>query len=638
MKKAHRSSSHLIVDVTAVEKLIDKSRTQYRYISDRMAESLSWDNLDYPLQNWIKSAIEVMGFDAMTPVQASTIPLFSRNKDVVVESVTGSGKTVAFIIPILERIVLDGANSTGLKKGHFHSLIITPTRELSNQIQGVINSFLDHYPIEAHPIKSQLLVGTSQNTVRDDVTKFLEEKPQILVGTPGRILDFLQMPSVKTSACNMVVLDEADRLLDNDFFHDVEKILRTLPKQRRTGLFSATISEAGNQIFKTGLRNPVKVTVNSSTKRPTSLGLFYTVVEPHEKLQQLISILNNYKFKKCIAYFPTCISVNYFYSFLQYLQKDKRMLSDEVMVYSLHGKLQTASRMKTLEAFTESISKSVLLTTDVAARGIDISDVDLVVQLDPPTDSSVLLHRCGRTGRANRIGKAITFINEGREEDLIPFLEVKGVQLQNMTLKKDGSVKDDFYEVFKEWVLQDRARFDLGVRSYVAFIRYYSNHSASSIFRLQSLDYVGLAKMYGLFRLPRMPEITKHLKCDTVRDGWLVDPPIDMDRLAYKDKKREASRLEKLKELETINDKKKLKAELKKKNMAWSNKTETKEAKAERRAKVQLKRKAIEEQIKKEETEAQDEVAEDWKDIVIKNKKRKQMKSGGEMQGSFDDL
>ncbi|CCE91005.1 ATP-dependent RNA helicase SPB4 TDEL_0C01160 [Torulaspora delbrueckii] len=603
-----------------------------------MAESLSWEQLNYPVQDWIQRAIEVLGFDAMTPVQASTIPLFSRNKDVVVESVTGSGKTVAFVVPILERIISDGANSTAFKKGHFHSLIVTPTRELSNQIQSVIQSFLDHYPGDSYPIKSQLLVGTSQKTVRDDVTKFLEERPQILVGTPGRVLDFLQMPSVKTLSCNMVVLDEADRLLDSDFFKDVEKILRTLPKQRRTGLFSATISEAGNQIFKTGLRNPVKVTVNSSKKGPASLGLFYTVIDPQEKLLQLINILNNYKFKKCIAYFPTCISVTFFYSFLQYLQREKKLLSDEVMVYSLHGKLQTASRMKTLENFTDTVNKAVLLTTDVAARGIDISDVDLVVQLDPPTDTSVLLHRCGRTGRANRIGKAITFINEGREEDLIPFLEVKDVHLQKMTLKKDELLKEGIYEVFKEWILQDRARFDLSVRSYVAFIKYYSKHSASSIFRLQSLDYVGLAKMYGLFRLPRMPEITKYFKSDTIKDGWLVDQPIDMDRFAYKDKKHEAARLEKLKDLENIKDKKKLKFELKKKNMAWSNKTESKETKAERKMKVELKRKAIEEQIEKEEGNARDEVTEDWKDIVLKNKKRKQMQSSGGMQGSFDDL
>lgn len=604
-----------------------------------MSQSLSWDSLDHPLRPWIRTAIEVMGFENMTPVQASTVPMFAGNKDVVVESVTGSGKTIAFIVPILEKIISEEANTTKFKRGHFHSLIITPTRELSNQIQSVIQSFLEHYP-DGHPdIGSQLLVGTSQRTVRDDVTDFLENRPRILVGTPGRVLDFLQMPSVKASSCNMVVLDEADRLLDVSFFGDVEKILSALPKQRRTGLFSATISSAGDHIFKTGLRNPVKITVKSKKQGPESLGLYYTVVDPEAKFQQFLSIVNDYKFKKCIAYFPTCISVTYFYSFMQYLQKEQNVLNEEIEVFSLHGKLQTNSRMKTLECFTKTLSKAVLLTTDVAARGIDISDVDLVIQLDPPTDTNIFLHRCGRTGRANRSGKAITFLNEGREEDFVPFLEVKNVELEEMNLKINGIPNEKFYELFQNWILQDRARFDLGVRSYVAFIKYYSNHSANSIFRLQSLDYLGLAKMYGLFRLPRMPEITKYFKDESLKDGWILSAPIDMDKFAYKDKKRETMRLEELKNLKKINDKKKLKFELKKKNMAWSNTAQSKEFKTDRRAKMALKRKAIEEEIENDKggNEHEDEVK-DWKDEVLLKKKRRQNNSNSSMQGSFDDL
>lgn len=577
-----------------------------------------------------------MGFDTMTPVQASTVPMFAGNKDVVVESVTGSGKTIAFVIPILEKIIAEDANSSKFKKGHFHSLIITPTRELSTQIYSVIQSFLDHYPEDLPQIKSQLLVGTSQNSVRDDVAKFLEDRPQILVGTPGRILDFFQIPAVKTTSCSMVVLDEADRLLDVSFLGDVQKILNTLPKQRRTGLFSATISTAGDQIFKTGLRNPVKITVKSKNQGPTSLGIFYTLVNPQEKLQHFLNISNNYKFKKCIAYFPTCTSVTHFYSFLKYLQSETDHLNDDIEIYSLHGKLQTASRLKTLEKFTETLGKSVLLTTDVAARGLDISDVDLVLQLDPPTDTSVFLHRCGRTGRANRIGKAITLLNVGREEDFVPFLEVKNIQAKRIDFELNGIPKEEFYDIFKNWILEDRARFDLAVRSFVAFIKYYTNHSATSIFRLQSLNYVGLAKLYGLFRLPRMPEITKYLKDDSIKDGWILEKPMDMDAFAYKDKKRESARIAELKNLQKISDKKKLKYELKKKNLAWSNKTETKETKAERKAKITLKRKALEDQIQNDQENDVEEVKEDWKNIILQNKKRKGNDSS--VQGSFDDL
>lgn len=606
-----------------------------------MSKSLEWDNLGFSLLPWIRTGLDVMGFETMTPVQASTIPMLAGNKDVVVDSVTGSGKTAAFVIPVLEKVVKEEANTSKFKKAHFHSLIIAPTRELSRQIESVVLSFLEHYPSDLFPIKCQLLVGTNEATVRDDVSNFLRNRPQILIGTPGRVLDFLQMPAVKTSACSMVVMDEADRLLDMSFIKDTEKILRLLPKQRRTGLFSATMRSAGSDIFKTGLRNPVRITVNSKNQAPSSLKLNYCVVNPAEKLQLLVSILNNYKFKKCIVYFPTCVSVSYFYSFIQYLGK-RNILVNEVEVFSLHGKLQTSARTKTLTAFTDSLSNSVLFTTDVAARGIDIPDVDLVIQLDPPTNTDMFMHRCGRTGRANRVGKAITFLNEGREEDFIPFMQVKNVELEELDLEVKG-ITTNFYEDFRNWILEDRDRFDKGVKAYVAFIKYYSNHSATSIFRLQSLDYVGIAKLYGLFRLPRMPEITKYLateKQEGIFPGnWLVDPPVNMDEYKYKDKKREKERQETLKNISLINDKKKLKSELKKKNLAWSDKTLTKERKLERKEKMSLKRKAIEEELKAEELDENAEkerIKEDWKEIVLQNKRKKV--SSKAIQGNFDDL
>ncbi|CAI4434077.1 CPA_1a_G0017070.mRNA.1.CDS.1 [Saccharomyces cerevisiae] len=606
-----------------------------------MSKSLEWDNLGFSLLPWIRTGLDVMGLETMTPVQASTIPMLAGNKDVVVDSVTGSGKTAAFVIPVLEKVVKEEANTSKFKKAHFHSLIIAPTRELSRQIESVVLSFLEHYPSDLFPIKCQLLVGTNEATVRDDVSNFLRNRPQILIGTPGRVLDFLQMPAVKTSACSMVVMDEADRLLDMSFIKDTEKILRLLPKQRRTGLFSATMRSAGSDIFKTGLRNPVRITVNSKNQAPSSLKLNYCVVNPAEKLQLLVSILNNYKFKKCIVYFPTCVSVSYFYSFIQYLGK-RNILVNEVEVFSLHGKLQTSARTKTLTAFTDSLSNSVLFTTDVAARGIDIPDVDLVIQLDPPTNTDMFMHRCGRTGRANRVGKAITFLNEGREEDFIPFMQVKNVELEELDLEVKG-ITTNFYEDFRNWILEDRDRFDKGVKAYVAFIKYYSNHSATSIFRLQSLDYVGIAKLYGLFRLPRMPEITKYLateKQEGIFPGnWLVDPPVNMDEYKYKDKKREKERQETLKNISLINDKKKLKSELKKKNLAWSDKTLTKERKLERKEKMSLKRKAIEEELKAEELDEnaeEERIKEDWKEIVLQNKRKKV--SSKAIQGNFDDL
>ena len=597
-----------------------------------MARSLSWDDLKCDIEPWIRTAIDAMGFETMTPVQASTIPLFSGNKDVVVESVTGSGKTIAFVIPVLERLIKEEANSSKFKKSHFHSLIISPTRELASQIQSVIEEFLKYYPDDQYPIRSQLIVGTGDSTVRDDINRFMDNRPQILVGTPGRILDFIQKSNVKTSSCGTVVLDEADRLLDLNFQKDVETILKLLPKQRRTGLFSATIESAGAQIFKTGMRNPVKVAVKSHSSAPSSLSINYIVTPPEDKLQLLLTLLNNYRFKKCIVYFPTCISVTYFYAFINYL-KSIDLITEDISIFSLHGKLQTQSRMKTLNSFTTSLKNSVLFTTDVAARGIDIPDVDLVIQLDPPTDSDIFIHRCGRTGRANRVGKAIVLLNEGREEDYIPFLEVKNVILEEESVKITPI--DTLSQTFKEWIMQDRARFDHGIRAYVAFIKYYSKHSASSIFRLQTMNFVGIAKFYGLLRLPKMPEITQYALASSIPEGgWLVSPPIDLDTFSYMDKRKEKERLQELKNIQHINDKKKLKSELKKKNMAWSDKKLSKDAKIERKAAMAAKRKAIEEKLLQEGNESEGEVEQDWKDLVRQNKKKKH----NIIQGSFGDF
>ncbi|KAK7680648.1 ATP-dependent rRNA helicase spb4 [Cerrena zonata] len=615
---------------------------------EKRSGSLSWDNLKCELHPWIKEAIKSLGYPTMTPVQASTIPLFSGNKDVVVESVTGSGKTLAFVIPVLQKISsrLHGSldqtkeeesDIEPVKKGHMLGIIISPTRELANQIQLVFDKVLEYLPEDKKQIKTQLLVG-SLSSVREDLDHFRKHGSHILIATPGRILDFLSSQYVKTNSVEIAVLDEADKLLDMSFEKDVMNILKRLPKQRRTGLFSATLSAAGDSIFRTGMSNPVKVAVKSKATHlnsaPASLNISYMLVSPERKITTLLKLLQDYKYQKCIVYFPTCASVKYFYSVFQRLVNDSGL-----EFFSLHGQLSTQPRLKTLQKFTEgdiNIGKYVLMTTDVAARGIDVPDVDLVIQLDPPTDPDVFLHRCGRTGRANKVGQAIFMLNENsREEDYIDFLEVKGVVVKEMKAPEVNTSHDKFQENFRKHVLEDRARHEIAVKAYVGFVRYYSKHVASSIFRLQSLDYLGIAKMYGLIRLPKMPE-TKYIPNELMpEDGWLIDPPIDMDTYSYADKAKEESRLTNL-QLEKEKKAKDAKTRklLKVKNEAWSSKTEKKETKQQRREKSKRKREAIEKQIMEESSD--DEGAEtDWKELVQMNKKSK---TNNNVQGSFDDL
>lgn len=599
--------------------------------------SLSWENLKFDLNPWLKDAILSLGYPSMTPVQASTIPLLSGSKDVIVESVTGSGKTLAFVIPVLQKLskFLYEDQDT-LKRGHMFAVVLSPTRELANQIQSVFQSLLQYLPDDKKPIRTQLLVG-SMGTVRDDLHEYFTNGPQILIATPGRFLDFLSSTTVKTNSIEMVILDEADRLLDISFNKEVITILQKLPKQRRTGLFSATLSAAGDNVFKTGMTNPVRVTVkgaNSINTAPKSLNINYMMVDPEKKLTTLLKLVEDYKFKKAIVYFPTCTSVKYLYLVFKHL-----LPPDFVSKFhSLHGQLTTKSRLNTLKKFTDADTydyKHVLMTTDVAARGIDIPDVDLVIQLDPPTDPDVFLHRCGRTGRANKVGKAITFLNnDSMESDYVDFMRVRNV-IMNELSPVINEHHDSFQQKLKDYILSDRANHELGLRAYVGFIKYYSKHMASSIFRISMLDYIGIAKMYGLLRLPKMPE-SKHISPEKFpEDGWLMDP-MDMDKFAYADKEKEKQRLENLEsiKLQKIHDAKKRK-ELKVKNESWSKKVDAKEGKQERKERIKQKRQEIERQIM-EESSSDEETQTDWKEIVKQNKRQK--KSHTNVQGSFDDL
>lgn len=606
--------------------------------------SLSWDKLD-TLHPWIKEAITSLGFPSMTPVQASAIPLFCGNKDVVVESVTGSGKTLAFAIPVLHHVsnrlhsALDlDENPDPVKKGQMLAVIVSPTRELASQIQKVFESIIEYLPENLPQIRTQLVLG-SLLSVRADLETFLKEKNHIIIATPGRMLDLLLSPKVSTASVEVAVLDEADKLLDLSFETDVLTILRQLPKQRRTGLFSATLSSAGNKIFRTGMLNPVKVAVklkNLSKAAPTSLTIQYMLVEPEQKITTMLKLAQDYRFKKCIVYLPTCNSVKHFVSMFLVLKLDPNY---GVKFYSLHGQLPTAARLKTLNSFTDGDSndtKHVLLTTDVAARGIDIPEVDLVIQIDPPTDPDMFLHRCGRTGRANKVGRAIVMLNKNSiEEDYVDLMEVKGVQITEMEVPETEEFHKSFSGKVTKYMLADRARHELAVKSYVAFVRYYQKHMASSIFRMQKLDYLGIAKMYGLLRLPKMPE-TKYISHDLMPEhGWLTSELTDMDTYAYADEAKEQARLATMEDekQKKINDAKMRKI-LKKKNESWSSKTDVKEAKSIRREKNKRKREAIEKQIMEESLEDED-VQIDWKDLVRQNKKPKN--SSG-MQGSFDDL
>ncbi|CAA7259769.1 unnamed protein product [Cyclocybe aegerita] len=643
-----------------------------------------WNTLPTPLTPWILDVIHSMGHTQMTPVQASTIPLFMKHKDVVVEAVTGSGKTLAFVIPIVERLI---RREIKLKKDEIGALVISPTRELASQIHAIFSLFLTSQPEAEDPSHAShpeplLLVSSEQSSPLQDVQRFTSAGADIVIGTPGRIEEFLLgkgRGSVSVKELEVLVLDEADRLLDLGFQTTLTRIITHLPKQRRTGLFSATMTDADalSELVRVGLRNPARIVVKVQAKRtntnpafkngevieerrtPANLQNYYVKCQTSEKLLQLIRILEHETNKKqssqFIVYFATCACVDYFYKVLP------TVVSSEIKLHSLHGNLSPSMRTKTLEAFSSSSSTSVLLATDVAARGLDLPHVDGVIQFDPPTDTKTFSHRCGRTARAGRNGTAWVLLS-GREIEFRDFLNVRKIPLKEWpysqasqnslddceTQLEDPEVEEYFNRI-RTKLKSDRALHDLSVKAFVSFVKAYSKHEASYIFRVKDLDLIGLAKSYGLLRLPKMPEL-KRLD----RNGW-EDADVSWDAYQYADPAQEAKRIAEFSHASEERDKDRERQRVQRlakrqENAAWSLKTEKKEEREKRREKKRLKQKWMKSQVAQSASAAGfnasgkrprevgegEEIEDDWAELAREEKMAKRVRKGVMSQKEFD--
>ncbi|OJD31254.1 atp-dependent rrna helicase spb4 [Diplodia corticola] len=595
----------------------------------------AWDALTPPLSQWVLDAVSSMGFERMTPVQASAIPLFMGYKDVVVEAVTGSGKTLSFLIPLVERLL---RLEEPLKKHHVGAIVVAPTRELATQIHAVLASLLAFhapsaaalqprdetstgdekptFPSSTLKVIPQLLLG-GNTTPAQDLSTFLKTSPNLLIATPGRLLELLSSPHVHCpqSSFEVLVMDEADRLLDLGFKDDLQKILQRVPKQRRTGLFSASVSEAVSQLVRVGLRNPIRIAVKVKSasgaldkRTPASLQMNYLLTPPSHKLPAVAKLLSTLSPtpQKSIIYVSTCAGVDYFQHVLP-------ALLTTVTVVPLHGKHPQNVRDRNLKRFTESVSPTVLLTTDVAARGLDIPLVDLVIQIDPPSDPKTFIHRCGRAGRAGRRGLAVTFLTKGtHEEDYIPFLAVRQTPVTPLTHPSVETTEAEAQEAsrtIRDLVLTDRAIHDKAQRAFVSWVQSYSKHAASSIFRVQDLDWKQHGDAWGLLKMPKMPETKKW-------DGdWKLGMSIDWDGFRFADKVREKHRREEearakeAAENGTVEEEQNQKKRKGGRDNAWSEQREAKKLREERREKRHKKKEGErKKKLTPEERKKEDEV------------------------------
>ncbi|XP_036777855.2 ATP-dependent RNA helicase DDX55 isoform X2 [Manis pentadactyla] len=502
----------------------------------------SWESLATPLHPRVLGVLRELGFPYMTPVQSATIPLFMKNKDVAAEAV--------------------GA------------IIITPTRELAIQIDEVLSHFTKPFPQF-----SQILWIGGRNP-GEDVTRFKEQGGNIIVATPGRLEDMFRRKAegLDLTSCvrslDVLVLDEADRLLDMGFEASINTILEFLPKQRRTGLFSATQTQEVENLVRAGLRNPVRISVkekgaaSSTQKTPSRLENYYMVCKADEKFNQLVHFLRNHKQEKHLVFFSTCACVEYYGRALEALVRS-------VTIMCIHGKMKY-KRNKIFMEFRK-LQSGILVCTDVMARGIDIPEVNWVLQYDPPSSASAFVHRCGRTARIGHGGSALVFLLP-MEESYINFLAInQKCPLQEMKLQKNTV---DLLPKLKSMALADRAMFEKGMKAFVSYVQAYVKHECNLIFRLKDLDFASLARGFALLRMPRMPELRGKQFPDFV--------PVDVntDTIPFKDKIREKQRQKLLDQQR----KEKIDNEGRRKfikNKAWSKQ----KAKKEKKKKMNEKRK-----------------------------------------------
>ncbi|CAL4958408.1 unnamed protein product [Urochloa decumbens] len=490
----------------------------------------------------VVEALHRGGFRRCTPVQAATIPHLLSHKDVAVDAATGSGKTLAFIVPVVEIL---RRRSSRPKSHEVLAIIVSPTRELSSQIYNVAQPFI----ATLKGVSSMLLVGGLD--IKAELKRVEEEGANILVGTPGKLYDIMQRDDASLDYKNVeiLILDEADRLLDMGFQKHVNFILSKLPKLRRTGLFSATQTKAVADLSKAGLRNPMKVEVKTEakltskdagqqelgpSKTPLGLRLEYMICEASKKSSQLVDFLVQNSGKKIMVYFATCACVDYWAVVLPLLNSLKGS-----PIISYHGKMKQGPREKALASFS-ALSSGILVCTDVAARGLDIPSVDLIVQYDPPQDPNVFIHRAGRTARYDQEGDAIVFLLP-KEDTYVEFLKLRGVPL---TERECPSNTEDVVPQIRSAALEDRNVMEKGLRAFVSFIRAYKEHHCTYIFRWKDLEIGKLAMEYGLLQIPSMPEVKHH---SLSLEGFIPVHDVDVTQIKYKDKAREKQRKKALK-------------------------------------------------------------------------------------------
>lgn len=337
----------------------------------------------------ILAAIAEQGYELPTPIQTKAIPAAIQGKDVMAAAQTGTGKTAGFVLPILDKL----ARGKGAQANHTRALILAPTRELAAQVAESVATYGKYLPLRSTVVYGGVKINPQMMKLRKGV--------DILVATPGRLLDLYQQNAVKFNQLEILVLDEADRMLDLGFITDIKKVLALLPRHRQSLMFSATFSDDIRKLAKGLVDNPVEISVNPQNTTATTVKQWICPVDKKQKPALLIELIRQNKWERLLVFTKTKKGAN---------QLTKYLANDGLKAAAIHGDKSQAVRTKTLEDFKKGAIK-ILVATDVAARGLDIDQLPQVVNFDLPIVAEDYIHRIGRTGRAGLKGQAVSLVS-----------------------------------------------------------------------------------------------------------------------------------------------------------------------------------------------------------------------------------
>ncbi|WP_038489155.1 DEAD/DEAH box helicase [Janthinobacterium agaricidamnosum] len=368
---------------------------------------------DFGLAPEILRALTDQGYTHPTPIQAQAIPIVLQGRDVMGAAQTGTGKTAGFSLPIIQLLLAHASSSMSPARHPVRALILTPTRELAVQVAENVKAYAQHTPL-----RSTVVFGGMDMKPQ---TVILRNGVEIVIATPGRLLDHVEQKNISLGQVQMLVMDEADRMLDMGFLPDLQRIINMLPKQRQNLMFSATFSPEIKKLASTFLNNPQLIEVARSNQTADKVTQVVYKVAEDQKVAVVAHLLRQRDLKQVIVFSNTKIGAS----------RLTRVLEQEGMrATAIHGDKTQQERMAALEAFKNG-EIDVLVATDVAARGLDISDLPCVINFDLPYNAEDYVHRIGRTGRAGASGDAISIFSD-KDERLLTDIE----KLIKQTIKR----------------------------------------------------------------------------------------------------------------------------------------------------------------------------------------------------------